>query len=625
MAIEALEIQDCYNIIKTFERGCAYSTTEESVYAVLTPLLAGIQTQSQSIYNQMTNDESMSISSSAISSALAGTDQMANLSNMDKSNEGDPDIVSKLIGNFVPDIVGREGLAPDEIDGKAQPAGVLGNAFNSECIPCGSRLNMLQELKLGRFLDVGVQILEYYLAWLKEQLRQLQQIIQMLDNPSRFVDLCALLKFLTEFVCIPDLQRIISVLMALLSRVSFDISLSFDLIMSLVGLLVTPMLTAFTNMLQSYILLAVAPIDCIIDALQANLSKLDYNVLFKNIAALDKHIGIGAQAPVKTANIDIKVPFLGDIRVRESTTLPAASVGVNFNLLGPVGDAIKANNVADQDAVNKAAKNFNDVRSKRKDVDGSDPAAVEAWKAELSVAQKEYMNAIETQNYSVIGRMVKESEEIQQVWHSSVYTMIGLLRQGSQAVIDYFTKLMDETKKVMNAYLGGGDNMIQAQLQKLLIIQTLAFIASLIQAIQAGKADCKTSDFRVESVIPARKDLSIWTDEAGAVHIEESKNAHQQLINSILAAVGERQSRLGAVNNTAVEDTIANDKGQGYSMQTLDTLIEFTGDPIIDTQIYTTMQTLTTPRNAVFRCPLKADDETTAKINAWIRELNNGQ
>lgn len=623
MTLRTLEAQDCFNIIKTFERGSAYATSEESVYAALTPLLSGMRTQSQSVVDQLESEENLALSQETISGAMGGSKDTANISNLDKAHEDD-NIVTKLMGNFVPDSVGKPGVAPSEIDDVPQPAGILGNAFNSECIPCGDRINMIQEFNLKKALDVQSGILEHYLGAFEAQLNQLKSIVDMLQNPSQYVDLCALLQFLNDFVCIPDLQRIISLLMALLSRVSFDISLSFDLIMGLVGLLVAPMISALVNTLHSYVLLIVGPINCIIDALQNVTRKLDYNVLFQNIDYLDTSIGIGSATPVKVAKNELKLPLIGDpvISIDSTTLPPTGRAQFNFNVLtDPVANIIKDKNVQTQNDVNVKAADYQKARNKSARVDMSDPVAVAAWKKELSVAQKEYVDAIASNNQSVIGKMVNDSEHLQSGLNRQLFHIISLLEEGVQAVLTFFNKMLDESKHIINAYIGGGDQIILSQIHKLWIVQVIAFIGALIQAMATGGLKCEAdAPLQMQDVNPT-DNFNIITDESGQIHITTNPDKHRDMVNAILGAVGGKQSRVGAVNNNAVQDAVLLDKGEGGAMQNLIPLIEFTGDPIIDTQVYGTMQTLVTPQQLVFRCPLQRNSGTTNQINQWIREL----
>ena len=68
----------------------------------------------------------------------------------------------------------------------------------------------LSELDLKA--DIG-GYLNHWKQWLKNHYQNLLSLINIFNGSDRYIDLCALLKFLKDFICIPDLARMLSVLM----------------------------------------------------------------------------------------------------------------------------------------------------------------------------------------------------------------------------------------------------------------------------------------------------------------------------------------------------------------------------------------------------------------------------
>ena len=293
MAFEPTQVSDCMSIAKKFNRGASFATTDESVFAMMTPMLNIMRTQSSSLVTQIETQETISSPLTTEDKILqnqgvaptASTPNTTNLENIDKSDDQDQGIAQRIAGNFFP---GGEGQVPGT--GNLVDAEIFGNVFNSKCIPCGPRLNMLGELD---FKSGITEYLQYWKQWLLGHYTNLLSMLNIFNGADQLIDLCALIEFLKNFVCVPDLARILSALMAMMLQLSFDFGGIFDLILQLVAPLLQPFLSNFVNMLQQYILLIIRPLECIIDSLQNIIARLDYNVLFQNINSLDKNISIG--------------------------------------------------------------------------------------------------------------------------------------------------------------------------------------------------------------------------------------------------------------------------------------------------------------------------------------------
>lgn len=637
MTFKPLEIQDCQNIAKAFERGMAYSVTEESVYAMIAPLLTGIRAQSSSVYKQLQLGDASSGQNTIRQKLLdsqgnqtvgpLGEGQSGlNFNNMDKADVDDQGITSEILGNFFPSVAPPEeypNTPPGEGIEGGLPANIAGGLFNSECIPCGQRLNMLGELNPAKFLDMGKDYIMNWINWLTQQLQQLMQLTKIFTGAEEYIDLCALIKWMSDFICIPDLQRMLSVLMALMSRVSFELGGIIDIILGLIAPLLAPILSGFVDLLQSYILLIVRPIECIIDSLQDIIRKLDYNILFQNIDSLNKHVSIGSDIPVTAS---VKIPFLGSEIKYE---LPATGKAeADFNMLGPVADAIKRKNQEDQEAIENAAAELRAIKASSSNVDGSDPAAVERYNAQKAAAEDKYRRAIDQKTLSELGRINKTIDTTVFNLKSSLFTLIGFLREAAQTIEGFFQDVFDELKKVMGAYVGGGDSFIEQLFKKMSLVKMIAFISAIISAFANGlKCGEDDEDIKIEGFLPQEQGFKIWTDDEGAIHIEEEEKDFTSAIESMVAAAGQAASSLATTDSSKVDSKKQEDEGtrpeSEDSRQRLRSLIEFTGDPVLDTQIARTTEALLNPVNVTFRCPLQTRVSQAEKVNKWIEELNS--
>jgi hypothetical protein len=623
MAYAATELADCSTISKAFERGAAYSVTPESVYAMMTPVLNPTRVQSAGIINQIENEEALTAQQTTdqkieeeqgASPGLAVANAVE-VRNMDKADEEDEGFVQSVIGNFVP---GDNGEV--EGTGNTVDAEIFGNIFNSKCIPCGERLNLLGELNFKTGLT---EYLQHWKQWLMNHYQNLLRMLDIFKGVDKYVDLCVLLNYLKTFVCVPDLARMLSALMALMNQSAFEFNGVLDLIMQLVAPLVQPFLSNFVNMLQKYILMVIKPLECIIDSIQGIIAKLDYNVLFRNIDSLDKHVSIGRRQGAKTGttgkNIS-KIPFI-DVQV-DLHEGPERSFEADYNTLDTLtAGSIKRKNAQDQKAVDKASDELRAIQSAGKNVDASNPAEVERYKQQREAASQKLRNAKKEKNLSELGELNRNIEDFQQGFKSSIYSLIGYLRKAAQAVEGFFQDVFGELQKIMGEYFGGSGNWIQMLHEKLQLVQMIEWISAIIKAFSSDlHCNDDEEDIRIERLVPAQQGTFVWTDDEGNVHIEEDPSLIDTAVNETVKALGAEPSGDGGVSPGDA------DKGSQPTDQTarqkLKGLIEFTGDPVLDTSIARATEALTTPVSAVFKCPLQTTVQEAEQVNTWIQELN---
>lgn len=150
-------------------------------------------------------------------------------------------------------------------------AGDAAKAILADCIPCRDRvmalfaLNPLKDL-MG-ILDV------WYTGAIKGLIEGFDLFFGDKSNEV-FADICELLKFL-NFMCLPDLFGLVFMIQSLIQEYTWewkDIRITF---FSLLGKMMTPTLTPLIGLIDRYIQLLMAPIECVFDALDAQIQKLD--------------------------------------------------------------------------------------------------------------------------------------------------------------------------------------------------------------------------------------------------------------------------------------------------------------------------------------------------------------
>jgi hypothetical protein len=159
-------------------------------------------------------------------------------------------------------------------------AGSVGDkvkALVADCIPCKDRVLAL--LSLNPIEDVWIHFNRMYKQF-TFFLVDLYDLFLGDHSVGVFADLCNLLNFLS-FMCIPDLTGMIIVLSKLLAKYAFkfkDLEISF---MSILGRFSGPALAPLLSTMDKYIQLIFGPIECVIDALDAQLQKADVSQEWK--------------------------------------------------------------------------------------------------------------------------------------------------------------------------------------------------------------------------------------------------------------------------------------------------------------------------------------------------------
>lgn len=609
MAAESItHIQDCQLITKTFERGCNHSLTEESVFAVMTPKLAVMRSMSKQTSKMMGE---LQEKSTAKTSTQKGT-SAAGILAAGATNES---LDTERGGLSFEDAANTFTKVGTDIKKNFIPGGdSLGGIFNSECIPCGFRINFKEDLNfkllIGGIGDEWLRVLE---AFFENAINQLLQLINMFKNLDKYIDLCAFLRFLNDFICIPDLQRILALFAAFMMQLALELDLSFDLLLSLIAPLFMPFLSGLMNVLNKYLLMILKPIECIIDSIQNILSKLDYNVLFQNFQNVKFGFGAKIGSPPNPVNATIKIPIIDKTFSIGPTVndpdgripLDPRSRAFEVNLSAP----FDAQAAKEQASIEKAAKELQLIRQAAGNVDASDPKAVESYRAKETQARNNYEGAVKEKNLSEIGKLNSNIEQFQTGIRGAFFSIINYLRAAAAKVEAFIMSLLDEFKKIIAEFMGGSSHSTFLLNQKLEILQLVSFIIAIIKALKK-KPDCDEGK-EVETFLnqlPTQTGMKVWSDDNGDIHIQEEDEDLSAAIDGLVAGTG--------ITPINIDGSDTNP-----TRQKLRSLIDFTGDPLVDSQIARAVDDLTTPASAVFKCPLQTSVAQAEQVNKWIMEL----
>ena len=222
--------QDCSLIASTFERGAHSTPTEAAVYATLGRLLQNKK--------QISNLASQAFSTYEVNSQVPTGGNAADLQGLNLSSN----TTTSLGNNF--------------------GSKLLEMAKN--CIPCDLRL-------LSKFqLKPNINLLGLFEAHIKDSLKALNDVVSLLNNADMYMDLCSLLKMLS-FMCIPDLQRMIAILMAQFMLEATNLDGMIGILQALVAPLFAPLMNMITSLLDQFSQLVVGPLKCVIDLINVTL------------------------------------------------------------------------------------------------------------------------------------------------------------------------------------------------------------------------------------------------------------------------------------------------------------------------------------------------------------------
>lgn len=146
----------------------------------------------------------------------------------------------------------------------------LGREWLEKCIPCNLRLNFRVDL----FGTINDKLLDILVDVSNNYLKELSFVVNMLNTGLVYQDACLLLSALKS-VCIPDLQRMISLFSAMLYReTSKELLGKIDIMQLLVMPIFQPIFINIVQLFAQYKSLVTDPLQCVSANLAFQLEKI---------------------------------------------------------------------------------------------------------------------------------------------------------------------------------------------------------------------------------------------------------------------------------------------------------------------------------------------------------------
>jgi hypothetical protein len=403
----------------------------------------------------------------------------------------------------------------------------------------------------------------------------------LLTGKGKTTDICPLIKFFKEFMCVPDLQRMIAALTALIMQLGIELSSLFDLVLQLVGPLMMPFLNEIINQINQFFLTAIKPLECIIGVITSHLSKLDYGAIFSN-----------------PTNAQIK----GTI---ETGTITLTKSKVDLN---PIATN---QNQKDHLAVLKAEEKLIKIKQNSKNINISNSSDVILQRQQEQQSQQEYQDSLRNKDLTAIGKTNEELHKILETTRSALFNLIKYLKM----VIDKFNAfqniLVGDFIKMLNTLTGGGTGLLIQLNDKLAIVQLITLIKAIMNVYKNGlQCDTDGDKNNIIPVLPIRSNMVVYEDKEGYIHIDENSSEIDAAIDGAIKGIGRNPDNFDVVGNGDV------------AYQKLTSLIKLTGNELLDSDISRVIESLARPSRVTFKCPLETTVADAEKVNQWISELN---
>jgi len=519
MPIEATKLYDSQIITNTFERGCNFSATEEAVFAVMAPSICTMR-------------------------------------NMAKTTK------SLIEDNTITDNPNTENTTDME-DRLSHIAEVI-----KDCIPCNERINW-DEVLTGK--NAILQMIDFYTQYFMNAIEQIKAMGDMLSGKNQYVDLCKFVNFFKEYICVPDLRRLIAALSAFLMMLGVELSSLFDFILQLIGPIMVPLLNIMIDQFNKFMLSAIKPLECIIAALQTQISKLDYGSIFK-------------------AQVNGTV-----------NTNPVAAAQAK----------------ADHENILQAERELQQAQLVLQNIDYNNAEAVTAARREKNIAQENYQKALRKKDLTIMGSANAALTNTLNTVRSSLLNLAKYL----QVVIDTFNglqnKILGDFLAMLNKLMGGGAGMIAQLNNKLAVVQLLKIMKELLKLYKKG-LKCDTTN--VVPVIQTGSDALIYLDDNGNTVIEENNPRFQETIQSAINGI---QGNSADRNPQGIDSNNVNAATENDIRKKLNSIINYTGDKILDSTISKTVESITSPFKVKIKCSAKVTVADAEQVNKWISDLSN--
>lgn len=287
--MEATKLQDCSTVAKAFQKKLMSANSEDAVMGNMLPTVAMMQVNSNTVSSNLTNALDPPIPQ-AVLDVIAG----------ESAAEGPKDDLP---------------VDPEDLLDKAAQMGI---EWLEKCIPCNLRLKFRAELGLA-LSDTLLITLENLLS---NYLKELSFVLNMLRAPDVFQDACLLLRSMKD-ICIPDLQRMISLFAAMLYRETSKEIASIDILKLLITPMFQSLFSGIVTLFSQYKGLITDPLQCVVSNLGFHLDNLktggfltsgQINSIEQNVFEMDKALGgiLGA------GNLGAEFGIIGSANITEA-------------------------------------------------------------------------------------------------------------------------------------------------------------------------------------------------------------------------------------------------------------------------------------------------------------------
>lgn len=252
--MEATRSADCVSIVKAFEKHLLTVPEEGAIVGSTIPRLAAININTKSASSNLKN----------LVNPPVPQEVLGSFSNRTATGE-DPSV-------SIP-VEGTQGTTPDIENWKN---------WLQDCIPCNLRIEFKAEL-IGALDNQFLDILDVMIA---QYLKEMTFIMNLLNATDVYADVCPLL-FAMKDICIPDLQRILSLFAGILYRMTVREFQATDLITLLIQPILQPLFMGIFGILNQYKALIVSPLNCVRVSINTQLGKLKLGAAINNGLADD--------------------------------------------------------------------------------------------------------------------------------------------------------------------------------------------------------------------------------------------------------------------------------------------------------------------------------------------------
>lgn len=375
---------------------------------------------------------------------------------------------------------------------RSKTKGIFQNTILEECIPCDLRLTNLDGLSISADID----------ASLGDLIKKYQELADKMDalftNTDIADDLCSICNFL-DFHCLPDLFAITAMLSALLTKNS-DLMFNLDgAFMQFIGPFFSPLLNGLTGILDQYSKMIMRPVDCVLNSLDTQLSKIDGEraldlASIQNIAYHRRREGYLRR---KKEDLRSRRAFLTSIVDKGANPLeaPPQKIGgePRSSQSNVLRDAIEekpeSNKFFELEFSSPVSRTISE-ELERLDSDISETD--QKWQEEAAILNKE-IKLNRTQNPSIAGQARSSIRDVRRGISSSLYELREQVLNSRKMMNDTLTVMSGELQRLIAGRAATSEEMVEnaRNIQKL--ARLIGFVKSLIK-LANGCGLCKNSN-----------------------------------------------------------------------------------------------------------------------------------